>query len=184
MSQSTASAPAADLWDQFSYNPLTGKFYSRKTGKLIPGTAFVDQRNYSGLRVTASFNGRVRSVAYGRAVYSWLTGVVPGKGFHVDHINHNAHDNRPWNLRCVTVRENNQNRRNQGSVGIYWNTRLRKWQAQIRVGGEKVYLGVYTSEAAALERYIAACDLHGYAVLNSVRNRRVALEQPEACEVI
>jgi len=171
VSQSTVSAFAADLWDHFSFNPLTGKFYNRKTGKLIPGTTFIDSRNYKGLRVCVPFKGTSRAIAYGRAVHSWVTGTFPGKGFHVDHINHDSHDNRPWNLRCVTIRENNQNRRRQGSPGIYWNTRLKKWQAQIRINGEKVYLGIYKDEGQALERYVHACDAEGYAVLPEVRAR-------------
>lgn len=171
MSQSSTSTFVADLWDQFSYNPLTGKFYNRKTGRLIPGTSFIDKRNYKGLRMSARIQGITRTIGYGRAVYAWLTGTLPGTGFHIDHINHNSHDNRPWNLRCVTTRENNQNRRNQGSAGIYWNKRLRKWQAQIRIQGEKVYLGIYKSEAQALERYIQACDAHSYSVLPEVRER-------------
>lgn len=176
MSYPTTKVSAAELWDQFSYNPLTGKFYSLKTGKLLPGTTFIDARNYKGLRVTIKLESRTRTCGYGRAVYAWLTGTMPGKGFHVDHINHDSHDNRPWNLRLVTVRQNNQNRKNQGSVGIYWNKRIHRWQAQIRIQGEKVYLGVFKNEADALERYIQACDDHSYPVLDSVRERFVALK--------
>jgi hypothetical protein len=175
MSQSTASVCAADLWDRFSYSPLTGKFYRRRTGKVVPGTAYTDYRNYRGLRIRAPFNGKLRTVPYGRAVYAWLTGTLPGKGFHIDHINHDSHDNRPSNLRCVTVRENNQNRRNQGSAGIYWNKRINRWQAQIRIQGKKVYLGVFKEESEALERYIHACDANNYSVLDSVRHRLESL---------
>jgi hypothetical protein len=176
MYQSTTSAHIADLWDRYSYNPFTGKLYYRKNGKLAAGTSTLDYRNYRGLTVRIRIHGKLKSVAYGRVVYAWLTGTWPEKGYHVDHINHDSHDNRPWNLRCVTVRENNQNRRKQGSPGIYWNKRLKKWQAQIRIHGEKVYLGVYKNESDALERYIQACDAQGYAVLPEVRLRLTTLK--------
>jgi hypothetical protein len=167
----TTSAFIADLWERYSYNPLTGKLINNKTNKIVVGTSSIDNRNYRRLTVNVRVNGTSRHVAYARAVYAWLHGEWPKPGFHVDHINHNSHDNRLCNLRCITARQNNQNRRNQKSPGVYWNKRLSKWQAQIRIQDKRIYLGLYISEFDALKKYIQTCEQNGFEVLPSVKNR-------------
>jgi len=65
---------------------------------------------------------------------------------HTDHINHNGLDNRKQNLRPCTFRENQSNRRNQGSskyVGIYWNKQKGKWQSHISINGKLKTLGYF-----------------------------------------
>lgn len=47
----------------------------------------------------------------------------------VDHINRDPLDNRRENLRLVTQRENQRNR--EPADCVYWNARMRKWQAVI-----------------------------------------------------
>lgn len=160
-----------DLWDQFSYNPFTGKLHNRATDEIIFGTVFNEISGYKSVRLTARVRGLTKTYNYSRIVFAWFYGYFPQKGYHIDHVNHDTQDNRISNLRCVTVRENNQNRRGQKSPGIYWNKRLRKWQAQIRVGPKRVYLGIYVNEHDALLAYIQACDLYGYPVLRTVRQR-------------
>ena len=176
MSKYSTQEILSSIWDRYSLDPFNGKLYFKNTGRLAIGTACVDRRNYRKLTATVAIQGRSVSFAYGKVVYAWVTGVWAGEGYHIDHINHDSHDNRPWNLRCVTVRENNQNRRNQKSPGIYWNTRLKKWQAQIRIQGKKTYLGLHSKESAALETYIHACDQNGYPVLPEVRERVAHLQ--------
>lgn len=171
MYHSTSAAFIADLWDRYDYDPLRGTFISRRFNRPVPGTSSIDHRNYKRLSVTVNKGNRTVPMSYGRAVYAWMTGTLPPPGHHIDHINHDSHDNRYWNLRCVTVRENNQNRRNQGSAGIYWNKRLKKWQAQIRIQGKRKYLGIFIQEVDALERYIQECEENAFMVLPEVRER-------------
>lgn len=176
MQDSTASSLVQDIWERYSYNPLTGKLYSRSRFKYVDGYSTIDTRNYRRLTANVSLNGKQMQMAYGKIVYIWIHGVVPDANYHVDHINHDSHDNRPCNLRCITVRQNNQNRRGRPSPGVYWNKNRNKWQAQIRHGTQRKYLGLFTTEAAALLRYIEECDLYGYAVLQSVRERAAYLK--------
>ena len=172
---STTSFDVALLWSNYCLDPFTGNLYSTSTGRPIWSQSSIDPRNYRKLVANAPTSKGYRTIAYGRVVFAWVHGYYPKQGFHVDHINGDSHDNRPWNLRAVTVRENNQNRRNQGSAGIYWNKRIKRWQAQIRINGQKVYLGVYKHEHEGLEAYINACDANGYSVLPEVRNRLSSL---------
>jgi hypothetical protein len=69
-----------------------------------------------------------------------------GKGYVVDHINHDTLDNRKNNLRVCTQSENIQNsirniKSNTGHIGV---TKVKKWwTAQICVNGKHLYLGIY-----------------------------------------
>lgn len=84
----------------------------------------------------------------------------PLNGLVVDHINGNTLDNRLSNLRIVTVRQNGCNRIDQREgktssryPGVYWNKQKRKWQAQIKFGVRKKYLGRYDSQEEAFGAY-------------------------------
>lgn len=76
----------------------------------------------------------------------------------LDHINGNGLDNCKHNLRFVTVAENQWNRHRKGFgtskyVGVNWQSKNKKWRAQIRHNGEKVYLGEFKNELDAVEAY-------------------------------
>ena len=177
MSKHTSSFDASELWDTYGYNPLTGKLFLIKLNRYVQGSPFVDARSYKGVKIHVTCSGKRTAVAYSRAVYAWFSGEWSTKGLHIDHINGDTSDNRVWNLRRVTVRENNQNRKGHDYPGAYWNKARNKWQAQIRIGKTRVYLGVYTTRAEACAVYIAECDRLGYAILPEVR-RRIAALQP------
>jgi hypothetical protein len=75
-------------------------------------------------------------------------------GEHGDHINHDTLDNRRGNLRKATPQQNAQNMRPRkgGSSqykGVSWHKSTNNWQAQIRLGGKEVYLGLYATEQEA-----------------------------------
>ena len=89
------------------------------------------------------------------------------KGEQVDHINHNTIDNRKENLRLCT---NSQNQHNQGKrvnntsgcKGITWHKRDKRWQAQIKLNGKNIHLGLFLTPEEAYEAYCkAALERHG-----------------------
>lgn len=65
----------------------------------------------------------------------------------VDHINHNTLDNRKCNLRKVTTRENQLNKRNNtsGCPGVRWHSQGKKWNARIVINGKEKSLGIFNN---------------------------------------
>lgn len=84
----------------------------------------------------------------------------PLNGLQVDHINGDKLDNRKENLRIVTLRQNNQNRkefRNQTKssrfLGVFWDKNLGKWRAAITINRKMIHLGVFVNEETASLAY-------------------------------
>lgn len=106
-----------------------------------------------------TLNG-VRTIDLGRAVLGL------GKGLMPDHINSDPLDNRRANLRAATAADNARNRRpNQRKSdlpkGVHRN-QSGHFQAQIKVKGEKRYLGTFATSAEAHAAYVeAARRFHG-----------------------
>jgi hypothetical protein len=79
------------------------------------------------------------------------------EGIEVDHLNGDGLDNRRTNLRLVTHRQNQQNRRganrNSGSGirNVYWHERKGKWRVSVMVDGRSRHFGYFDEldEAAA-----------------------------------
>lgn len=99
----------------------------------------------------------------------------PPEGMVIDHINRDTRDNRKANLRLVTQVENARNispqkNNTSGYRGVWYRKDLRKWQADIKVNYQKLYLGIYkTREEAAIAYNKAAIEYFGeYAVLNDI----------------
>jgi hypothetical protein len=67
----------------------------------------------------------------------------------VDHIDGNSMNNRPTNLRLVTLRENNRNRNRlnannkSGVSGVFWHTQKQKWRAELKLKEGAVFLGAF-----------------------------------------
>jgi len=93
-----------------------------------------------------------------------LMGAVSGQ--QIDHINRNGLDNRRRNLRFCTTAQNQWNAKKRcdnksGYIGVHRNLEGR-WVAQIRVNGEKKYLGCFRdAKEAALAYNEAAHRYHG-----------------------
>jgi len=85
------------------------------------------------------------------------------KGMQIDHINGDPLDNKQSNLRLVTNAENQHNQGKRGGSSRYKGickvkSRAKipgpsKWEARIRVSGEKKYLGTYTTQEEAARAY-------------------------------
>ena len=95
---------AADLWEWYSFNPLTGEVFSRRRnrkalGSLTRSGYLILGRAHHGSQLTIH-----------RLVWKWITGNDPDGT--IDHINRNRSDNRHWNLKLATVQEQNRNKRN------------------------------------------------------------------------
>lgn len=74
----------------------------------------------------------------------------------LDHIDGNKTNNTLENLRDVTVRQNNFNKR--GTKGFHWSAKWGKWVAAIRteIGSNPKYLGAYDTELDARAAYLRA----------------------------
>jgi len=85
----------------------------------------------------------------------------PPAGLEVDHKNHDGLDNRRINLRLGTHAQNGANRlpnKNHSSIfkGVTRRGGRGKWQAAIRVNGQRTHLGQFGDEQQAARAYDAA----------------------------
>ena len=81
-----------------------------------------------------------------RVIWLWHHGYIPEH--ELDHINRKPWDNRIENLREVTHSCNLRNSGNRkdttsGVKGVYWHAKGKKWQAQIKVAGMAIGLGLH-----------------------------------------
>ncbi len=77
-----------------------------------------------------------------------------GRILQVDHINNDKTDNRIENLQLLTNRENCskdklQTKKSSRFVGVSWLKCAKKWSAEIRIGKDKKYLGLFNCESLA-----------------------------------
>ena len=116
---------------------VAGAFNARHAGRSITTT----DRGY----ISVTING-VRYRAH-RIIWLLYTGGPLGE---IDHINGDRSDNRIANLRSVTHAENCKNaaRRSDNSstaIGVYFDSRRKKWAASISVDGVGKFLGRFDS---------------------------------------
>lgn len=129
-----------------------------------------DPHSSSGHSTYAVRRVYMRGVTYWFRLHRVILDALPGQ--EVDHINGDGLDNRRCNLRLVHQQQNQMNRRAQrGSSrfkGVSWHSSHRKWRAQIRHNGSKLWLGAFGSEDDAARAYdAAALELFGpYARVN------------------
>jgi len=90
------------------------------------------------------------------------------KGMIIDHINHDAMDNRRSNLRAATHSQNMWNkskqRGNYTSIykGVAWYQKTGKWRVRIYYNGKEILIGYFDDEKAAAMAYDAkAKELFG-----------------------
>ena len=95
--------------------------------------------------------------------------------FEVDHRDHNGCNNQRYNMRNCTQSQNARNRSIQknnssGYKGVNWDKKSKKWKAQIRIDGQKRYLGLFTSILDASCAYDEAANKHygEFACINTI----------------
>lgn len=152
-----ADLTAQRLRELVSYDPIAGTFtWAEKARK--PG---------SPVRMSAC-DGYMRFRVDGYNVWAHrmailhVVGALPGRGFHVDHINGNRSDNRLSNLRVVPMSINPQNVRKpkadntSGYLGAFWHKKQGRWRSQIRLAGKSIHLGYFETAEQAHEAFVAA----------------------------
>jgi hypothetical protein len=79
------------------------------------------------------------------------------KGMQIDHIDGNGLNNQKNNLRVVTNRINQMNRKWQRTSqypGITWERRRKHWVAQAQIDGKHIHIGSYPTEELAHQAYL------------------------------
>ena len=146
---------AAELWELFSFNPLTGELFwrvrrSSQTRLHVPA-GYIDAYGYRAI----SLGGNLFRAH--RLVWAWITGVDPAS-VQIDHKDQNKANNRIWNLRlCSDI----QNRANiLGMKG--WCKANGRFKARLISQGKTIYLGTYDTPQEAHAAYLEARKrLHG-----------------------
>lgn len=134
-----------------------GKVWSDKTNKYLKSA--VNSEGYRLVNLHKDGKGKVQRVHVLVA-----KAFIPNPETHTE-VNHKDGDkanNAVYNLEWCTRRHNVQhsNRRKWSSLdhtaGVRYNERLHKYQAFIRVNGEEIYLGVYSTKEDAITAKYAA----------------------------
>ena len=138
-----------DILTRLAYDPETGVFTSKKTGKKVGS---VNSQGY----LVISCMGFVRNAHR----FAWLLtyGVWPDG--QVDHINGDKLDNRIVNLRSVSAKMNSQNQRKAmttNAIGYLGVSRSReRYRADISVNGKANFLGRFDTPEDAHLAYVCA----------------------------
>lgn len=145
-----------ELRAKFSYDHETGiitRISSTNRGSVGPVTTRTKHDGY--LRVCV---GRKEYVAH-RLAWFLHFGVWPDR--EIDHINQQRDDNRLANMRLATRSQNMANRRGNGASlkGVTLH-KSGRYQAQIKVHGRNLYLGLYETELDAHAAYCLSAQEH------------------------
>jgi hypothetical protein len=142
------------LKEILDYDKDTGLFiWKISRQKIVKGSVAGSENPQGYIRIT--IDGATHRAH--RLAWLFVYGTFPEN--QIDHINTIKTDNRIANLRDVSNRSNNQNRkchRNGKLVGCYFNKQSRKWKARIEINRKQVHLGYFATELEAHEAYMKA----------------------------
>lgn len=141
----------AELKEYLDYDPNTGHLtWIKKANKGTVLFSRAGTLNKTGYRKVKLFG--VQYLEH-RLIWCWVHGYYPSQ--HLDHINHIRDDNRIINLREVTISENARNRRTGDTRtkerGIWYCRRRRRYIAEIKLYGKKVYQATFEDPDEAVE---------------------------------
>jgi hypothetical protein len=100
------------------------------------------------------------NILYHVIIWILSTGKDIPQGYELDHINGNKIDSRIENLRLVTTRQNQQNRKKHRAGRLVGATYLKErnyWLSQIVIDKTHIHLGLFETEQEAHEAYKIAC---------------------------
>lgn len=135
------------LIEAFSYDPESGILFYRGSGRIASNK---DDRGY----IRVSYHGKILKAH--RVAWAIYHGIMPC--LDIDHINGVKSDNRIGNLREVSHRQNQQNRRSAqsnnlcGFLGVQ--KRGNRYRATIKSGGKNITLGTFNSPEEAHDAYL------------------------------
>ena len=169
-----AILPQSELKELFDYDPKTGvltwRVRSRECFKTDRGcnifnaqysgkaAGYLDPDGYLRVRISGKL-----CFAH-RIIYKRLYNKEPPE---IDHINGVKYDNWDSNLRAVTHQTNCQNQKTpsnntSGVMGVSWVRHVGKWQANIRIDGKQIYLGLFDDIENAEEARKSAEAKYGF----------------------
>lgn len=166
-----------------TYDSNTGKLFwkPRTADMFFSGTrhggpeaaAKTWNKRFAGKEAFASINnhghrlGAIYRRRYSAHRVAWLLhfGALPSQD--IDHINGDPGDNRIVNLRDVSAVENLRNqkknsRNTSGVCGVTWDKRTGKWQAQIVIRQQNVFLGRFDDLVSAADARQRANVAYGF----------------------
>jgi hypothetical protein len=154
-----------DLRKELTYDPETGIFEWFVFHRRIGGSLRADFGGYKNGRRAIQIN-RQRLQA-NRAAWIYMHGEIPA-GYVIDHIDGDPANNRFSNLRCITQKENAQNRRRRGTgmsgvTGVI-PTKNGTWRVHGRKDGKVTFAGTFKTkrQAAAFAHHWRLCNYPGY----------------------
>lgn len=139
------------LKENLIYEPETGMFTRISTGN------FCETYSAQGY-IVIKIKGKLYKAH--RLAFLYMTGAMPDEVDHIDCVK----DNNAWNnLREASRQENQQNKyenlnNKSGFKGVHWHIRRKKWYANIRIDGKKVFLGSFYTDVEAYRAYVKAAE--------------------------
>lgn len=159
-----------DLKDNFRVDAQTGVLYRIKAqrGARIGKTGYDNGKGYKRVY----FNGKHYLVH--QIVWRLVSGRPIPTNKVIDHINRDSRDNRPCNLRLVSVSENKLNARayctnKSGKSGVTFHRRKKKYQSIITVDKKRRWLGDFNTVEEAISAREAAESQYCREIICQVR---------------
>lgn len=148
------------------YETLWRKGYTDKSGHILKEKLVECKANSSDGYCYVGFKERI--IKYHTLAWILTHGDIP-EGLMIDHVEGDKIDNQISNLKLVTSRQNNGNKRvhREGKlVGCYYHKPTNTWLSQIRLNDKNINLGYYDSEEEASTVYLKARELMGQYIDN------------------
>lgn len=184
MSKSTSVSKLTQekLKESLNYDIETGIF----TWKVLkPGVSLGEAAGgLSGYGYIKIMVNGTRHMAH-RLAWLYVEGYFPENN--IDHINRIRNDNRFCNLREVSHRCNMRNRevsKNNkiGVTGVTWNKRAKKYQSNIKIPGEQIYLGLFENILDAATARWEAEKKHGFPNCNTTSSAYEYIQKNSSCD--